>query len=482
MTGAETAPERPTGTRLLLDGALVRHHLTERMRLVTTTARKDTDAGVMLAEEFFSDVPRRWEARLDNAYPTVLRDPATGRLRLYYTLFVVDASATQTPLAQRAQATYRPSASRVTALAVAESEDGVTWTKPELGFVEFDGDAANNLLLMHAHGTGVLLDLGDPDPARRYKLVTRLDGPDDGGGMAVAYSADGLRFTTPVPWVGPSPRADSHNAPFRDPATGRYAITTRVWKDGTRVCVLSTSDDFLHWSEPIEILRGTPPWDQVYSMPVFVHGGQFIGLASVYHEGDRSAADFDLVDCELATAHELDSWQRIDPGHALIERGPGTYPTGAFDAGCIYAACPIEIDGTPWVYYFGGNGRHTGFRETGLGRVFVDLDRLAGYRTSGDDEGRLVVGPFTLSFDDLELHVDIEPEGALSWRLVDAEGTLLPGLAEELHELEVGDGWRDLPLGSALAEHQGKPIYIDFRARRAQLFAVRTDCTHERFR
>ena len=37
-------------------------------------------------------------------------------------------------------------------------------------------------------------------------------------------------------------------------------------------------------------------------MPVFVREGLYLGLASIYHEGDRSAQDFDCVDLELTYA------------------------------------------------------------------------------------------------------------------------------------------------------------------------------------
>ena len=468
-------------THLLMDGGMIRHHQTDRMRLIATPAQKDAGTGVMLREEFFDDPGRRWEARFDNGYPTVLRDPGTGLLRLYYTLFIVDPSATSTSLDRRPHETYRPSSERVVAFAVAESTDGVTWAKPELGLVEFDGDTANNLIMLRAHGTGIMLDLEDPDPNRRYKMVTRIDVP-TGRAFGTAFSADGIHFGPVTPWAGPVPLADTHNAPFRDPATGMYGITTRVWKDGVRICALSTSPDFIHWSEPVEILRGQAPYHQIYSMPVFTHHGQFIGLPALYHEGDRSADDFDLVETELATAHALDSWQQVAPGNPLIDRGPGRYPDGAFDAGCVYAACPIEIDGTTWIYYFGSNGRHTGFREASLGRARVDLDRLAGYRPIDNAlDGRLVVGPFLLTTDDVEVLADIDADGELSWRLVDPDGRVPNGIPDELHTIAPGSGWHALPLGPAIAAWAGREACLQFTARRAQLFAVRTSCEHRRF-
>ena len=59
-------------------------------------------------------------------------------------------------------------------LCYAESDDGITWTKPALGQVLFKGSRANNALdLPHTivSGAAVIKDDADPDPARRYKMV-----------------------------------------------------------------------------------------------------------------------------------------------------------------------------------------------------------------------------------------------------------------------------------------------------------------------
>ena len=39
----------------------------------------------------------------------------------------------------------------------AVSEDGLNWTKPELGLIDFQGNKAKNLILRGAHGLGVAL-------------------------------------------------------------------------------------------------------------------------------------------------------------------------------------------------------------------------------------------------------------------------------------------------------------------------------------
>lgn len=62
----------------------------------------------------------------------------------------------------------------------AESTDGITWTKPDLGLVEFNGSTKNNICLIESEVyslsrvddfLSVLHDPDDPDPSRRYKCA-----------------------------------------------------------------------------------------------------------------------------------------------------------------------------------------------------------------------------------------------------------------------------------------------------------------------
>ena len=95
------------------------------------------------------------------------------------------------------------------------------------------------------------------------------------------------------------PNNPSHNLPFRDKQDGLFKVVTRIWKDEVRIEAICSSPDFINWSAPHEIIRGSGFESQVYSMPVFWYDGIYLGLASMFHEGDRSAANFDTVDLEL---------------------------------------------------------------------------------------------------------------------------------------------------------------------------------------
>ena len=465
----------------MADSGIVLHHRCRNVQPVIEAGRKDVKNGVLMHEGDGGRAP--WEIRIDNGYPTVVRDPATGILRCFYTTFVIDRVSRLTPLDQRPGSIYSPGPDRRTALAIALSEDGVTWHRPHLGLVEHDGSRDNNLLLADAHGTGVMLDPDDPDPARRYKLVTRLETAPHVGPMVSAFSPDGLHWSTPQPWIDHTLRADTHTAPFRDPGTGRFMLTTRAWRDGVRTTALMTSDDFVHWSAPREILRGPSPRAQIYSMPVFAHAGQLYGLATMFFEGDRDAAEFDVMQPVLATAHDADSWQFADADAPLIERGPGTYPDGAFDSGCIVPSVPVEIDGEHWLYYLGGNGTHTAFRESGLARARIDLDRLVGYRPADPERpGEVVLGPFRFTGGRVEVLADIAPAGQVRWRLLDARSRTeaIPAGWHGVGAL-TGEGWQELAPDRPFADLPDDEFFLELSLENACVFAVRGAMEHRRF-
>ena len=79
----------------------------------------------------------------------------------------------------------------------AVSQDGLHWEKPELGMVEFNGNKRNNLVQFespHRESISALLvlyDPEDPDPERRFKLISEIH-PFH---IIAAFSPDGLTWT-----------------------------------------------------------------------------------------------------------------------------------------------------------------------------------------------------------------------------------------------------------------------------------------------
>ncbi len=440
---------------------------------------KEREVNPMFREDFFSTPSRRWEVRYDNGYPNVIYDSKEKVYRLYYTLFSKDPDSENTSLEERACKQYSPRGDRITSTAYAESKDGIHWEKPSLGLVEFEGSRDNNLLMMYAHGTGVMLDEQEIDPSKRYKLMTRVDYPGMRGFMAVSFSPDGIHWQELIPWPRYNPQADSHNFVFRDHTDGRYKLITRIWKDGMRVSALCESSDFINWSEPKEILRGRGYENQVYSMPVFRCGSLFLGLASIFHEGDMDAEDFDCVDLELTVATQAETFDFVAPGDHLIVRGAGKYPNGEFDCGCIYAAPPVEINGKMYVYYMGGNGQHTNYRETSFARAAFEPDKWACLAPKNSRRiAQVMTAPFHFYGERLELLADVDAPSDIQIALFNhyRDQQSIDGFDFSDAHLEQGeDGYLRVSFARPLTSLGTKSPCIVIQSKNAVLYAMRGD-------
>ena len=235
----------------------------ENVQLLVEKAVKDTENNPMFTED------KPWEVRIDNGYPNVIYDPEEKIYKCFYTLIIEDKDSWMVSREERASRNYNPRPDRVTGFAYAESKDGIHWEKPNLHRVSWNGNSDNNLLFKYAHGTGVMLDLHETDPGRRYKMVTKIDYPIEEQHMAVSYSPNGIDWEKPTPWPKYNPPADSHNLPFWNEKENCYMLLSRIWRDGVRITTISRSDDLLNWSKPQECIRGQGIENQKYAMPAF---------------------------------------------------------------------------------------------------------------------------------------------------------------------------------------------------------------------
>jgi hypothetical protein len=432
-------------------------------------------ANPLFREEFFARPPKPWEARLDNVYPNVIYDDEDGFFKCWYKSFIYDGLSNRTPLSMRPKQTYGES-EREEGLLYATSVDGIHWEKPALGIIDFEGSSANNLVMRRAthglHAGGVLKDARDPDPARRYKFIHRNT---SARRMATCFSSDGLHWSQPMPWPEHDAIGDCHNNALWSPALERYLCITRGWADGIRTVLRTESKDFIHWTKPVEILRGGDAHDQIYSMPICHYGNLLIGLPSVFHKGDAASADWDTVDTELAISADSVNWQRICPGIPLIPRGAGQYPAGEYDCGCIYAAAPFVHENKILIYYGGSNGLHNNWREGSLNLAMLGLDRWAGYTAyDSRDAATLATAAIRMSGERLTLNAELELGGWIRYALQDEGGAVLEGFDfDECLPIKQGGAscelrWRN----SDIAALKSRAIRAVFSFQRATLYAL----------
>ena len=158
--------------------------------------------------------------------------------------------------------------------AYAESLDGIHWTRPNLGLVEYNGNKNNNLLLVEPpEAVGlhlmVLHEPEDPDPSRQFKMMLTIRtfiGGKEASTSVPLFSADGLRWKVgvkgrPKNYAWPVENCVLPKQHFEQAGlfkwNGMYHLTGQqidpwIWlPDGQpcgRVMTIFRSPDLVHWS------------------------------------------------------------------------------------------------------------------------------------------------------------------------------------------------------------------------------------------
>jgi len=441
---------------LLLDSRLV-------SRTQNATLRVGTVAKHPANPLFVEDQP--WEPRFDNLYANVLHDPNEKLYKCWYSPFIIDTACAATPHEKRQEVSYRQVQAklraegkwrRVMGICYATSADGLKWTKPLMDVKPFDGKPSN-LVAVGPHGSGIFRDLEEKDPQRRYKAFFK------GGGMSVAFSADGLRWSDPRPCQGMDVRGDTHNNAFWAPELGRYVGITRTWGGTPRVRQVARADseDFVTWTPAKVVLQG-PPEAQTYAMPVFRYADVYLGLVMVL----RPKAD--RVHCGLAWSPDTVAWHRIDPNTPLIGNAP---KKGAYDWGCVYAAaCPVFLDKEVRLYYGGSNGPHGDWRDGCLALATLRPDGFAGYEPTDRGTPAMVwTKPVVCTGTSLRITADART-GRVRVGVRAARGMELE--ACKPISADVTDAPVTWPAGD-LAALKGKEVCLTFELTSAKLYSFR---------
>ena len=160
---------------------------------------------------------------------------------------------------------------------MAESRDGITFTKPKLGLCEFNGGKDNNIVIHEAPFTHNFCPFIDTNPAapkeQRFKAVAGTAKT----GLVAWSSPDGIRWTKMQDKAVFTKGAfDSQNVAFWSEAEQCYCLYFRVFTGGTvnekqwqpkgyRTVSRATSKDFLNWSEGKRMTFGDTPPEHLYT-------------------------------------------------------------------------------------------------------------------------------------------------------------------------------------------------------------------------
>jgi len=352
----------------------------------------------------------------------------------------------------------------------AESQDGIHWTKPELGLFEFDGSKQNNIV-WDGIGTHCFTPLKDdnPDcpPDARYKAISR-GRPRGKKGLYVFKSADGIHWSLMVPKpVITSGAFDSQNLAFWDPHAGLYREYHRSFSDGVRAIMTGTSHDFVHWTEPVLLSYPDAPNQHLYTNAIFPYERAphfLIGFPTRFlpNQGSRVEPTF-MASRDGRTFHR---WpQAVIPEDAPKDRGGNrsNYMTWGLlkmpGNDREYSVYATEA------YYTGPNSRvrRFVFRVDG----FVSLHAT---QTGGE----LLTKPLKFSGKGLAINFVTSEDGSIRIGLDDAQGNPIEGFTLDDCQPIRGDAirrpvaWKD---GSDVSALAGKPVRLRIRLKAADLYS-----------
>lgn len=437
-----------------------------------------------------------WDRDMSN-YATIIED--NGLYRLYYRGGPTDASAGKA----EGSTSY---------FCYAESRDGLTWVKPKLGLVEFEGSRENNILLAPAprddpytQSISPFLDTRPGVPAaERYKAISG-QWPQ---GLYVLVSPDGIKWRK---WrdqpVFKNGAFDSQNVAFWSETEQCYVLYFRIftgWTDytaknfrvvGVRSISRTTSPDLINWSEPSRMSFGDTPLEQLYTnhtRPYFRAPHIYFSTPMRLVPGRRFLTDAELDAQQVGkgfrgiSGHNHNIPNEVSDTVLMSSRG-GT----RFDRTFMEAFVRPGLDKGNWI---SRNGIPvTGFIRTGpnemsilvaqnivqptahLGRYRLRLDGFASVH-AGYSGGCLVTKPFVVEGDRLVLNYSTSAAGGLHVEIQTPEGDAIPGYTLQECPVIVGDSveravsWATT---SDLKPLRGQAVRLKFVLKDADLYSLR---------
>ncbi len=356
----------------------------------------------------------------------------------------------------------------------AESDDGITWTKPELGLVEFNGSTKNNICRIDSEPFSlsrvndfltVIHDPAEADPTRRYKAVYIAHmpieevhggrskiGPKENrwGSLIAATSADGRSWKV----VGDRPM---NSGGERFEVSGLYRFgdfyyatgqllspwtTTLDGRDTGRVMLAYRSPDFDHWSRATALSFARP--GQTLATPLegqqthmgagfWNRGNVLVGLYGQWQDGPKEKPKGSThlwgtrIDLGLVVSDDGIHFREPVPDFKLIPRGK----EGEWDNICLlqgHAFANVGDKTYIWYSHWDCEGQ---FRSQEIGLATLRRDGF-GYvaRRISEAPASLVSTTVEASSQDRRLLVNadlVTPEAPLVVELLDDHDRPIPG-------------------------------------------------------
>ncbi len=348
---------------------LIGEDFTQRENVTWRVEQAGGDASRALLEP---EMP--WDDGHPFLHGTVAHDPIDGLWKAW---------GTASPSAQ-----FRTQLRR---LGYLESEDGVSWQRPELDLSPIgDHERTNVLLDLDTGGyslcSSVLID-PEADETRRYEMfvlrqpgrpadlkaaetVTGFTGSDGRGARASGlyryFSGDGIRWqpsTGPLMTIEGDPlksKSTNDNIFVYREADGTYAAYHKMvvrnfpgsiypYETSFGVCrvlVRRTSEDGVDWSEHEQVVL--PDWrdthdTQFMEISVTPAPGGYLGVLTVYKTANQT------IELQFAASRDGRYWWRPDRRPCVVQP-----PVGDYGGGMMWGSHHMIVDGSLIHYYYSG--------------------------------------------------------------------------------------------------------------------------------
>ncbi len=343
----------------------------------------------------------------------------------------------------------------------AESDDGITWRKPNVGLIAYRGSKDNNVILTgqraseqtrgaltNFDGYTILRDDREPNPDRRYKMVAHwesvhfwdnhavsgslgrpkemMDRYAAARGEYITYSPDGLRWEQPLERLETLPSGGGDRLlVVPDHRNKRWMAYVRA--GGWSYPAFSYSDDLRQWSPAEPARRITPELvnaPAVECMIPFNYGNQDLGFPCGM---DKPKGQFTVT---LASRHARGEWSPVDRTSGFIASGP---PDSYYATGAVPLHNEPFLVGDEMLIFFNAFSRNQqtpcpqGSRSIGVAKL--RRDAFVGVRSSEKESiGQLTTKPLPVRGNRLLLNVERRGgAGEVTVALLDEQGTELPG-------------------------------------------------------
>ncbi len=395
-----------------------------------------------------------WEGNI--GYPAMVEEE--NRIRMYYSgrpAVIVDRSKDQFTC-------------------VAESDDGIHFTRPTLGLYEFNESKENNII-WHGAAAHNFTPFKDSNPDakvdQRYKAIAYH--PQKGLG---AYgSADGIhwRLIADEPIITKG-GFDSQNLAFWDSLRGLYVCFLRDNTGGLRRIATCTSKDFILWTEPILVRYSDDREEEMYTNGILPYARAphlYIGTPARFVGQRRKVLahpHHGVSDAILISSRDGVSFERWEEGFIR----PGSECETWTDRNNFPVWGMLQLTPDTLSLYWNEHYRHPGIR---LRRGTIRTDGFVSIHAGGG-VGEVLTRPLIFSGNRLEVNYATSAIGALRFALCDEAGAPLPGFglndSEVLYGNEIAHRVDWFP-ESDLGKLAGRPIRIRARLHDADWYSFR---------